>query len=44
MKLRELFEHKKGVRAVKYNKKPKAFIEPKKPIKPKKVGTKHENE
>lgn len=28
MRLRELFEHKKGVRATKYNKKPKKFIEP----------------
>lgn len=28
-------EHKKGVRAKKYNKKPKTYIEPKKPKKPK---------
>jgi hypothetical protein len=34
MTLRELFEHKKGIRAKKYNKKPKKFIEP---IKPKKA-------
>ena len=36
MRLRELFEHKKGIRAKKYNKKPKKFIEP---IKPKKAET-----
>lgn len=29
-----LDEHKKGVRAMKYNKKPKSYIEPVKPIKP----------
>lgn len=29
-------EHKKGVKAIKYNKKPKTVIEPKAPIKPKK--------
>ena len=34
MLLRELFEHKKGVRARKYNKKPKKFIEPIKPKAP----------
>jgi len=38
MRLRELFEHKKGIRAKKYNKKPKKFIEP---IKPKKAESPH---
>lgn len=32
MNLRELLEHKKGLKAKKYNKKPKAYITPKKPI------------
>jgi predicted chitinase len=39
MRLRELFEHKKGVRAKKYNKKPKKFIEPIKPKKPEAAHT-----
>jgi predicted chitinase len=41
MRLRELFEHKKGIRAKKYNKKPKKFIEP---IKPKKAEAPHTTE
>lgn len=32
-------EHKKGVKAIKYNKKPKTVIEPRAPIKPKKSGS-----
>lgn len=36
MKVSEILaEHKKGRKAIKYNKKPKAYIEPRKPKKPK---------
>jgi hypothetical protein len=34
MNLRELLEHKKGVRAKKYNRKPKSYIDPQKPVAP----------
>jgi hypothetical protein len=33
-----LSEHKKGIKAKKYNKKPKTYIEPKKAAKPKKAA------
>jgi hypothetical protein len=33
-----LSEHKKGIKAKKYNKKPKTYIEPKKADKPKKAA------